>query len=226
MRLFFLASLALASAFAQSRSIPLQPSDLQPLGAKAEAATFKGKSGIKLVHDLGASRPNTDGGGGALALIKDLTFHNGSIELEVAGTVGEGANQGARGFIGLAFRLQGDTAADKYEYIYLRPTNGRAEDQVRRNHSVQYSSHPGWGWQRLRKETPEKYESYVDLEPGVWTRMKIDINGTTARLYVHGASQPTLIVSDLKQGDAPGAIALWIGPGTIGYFSNLKVTSR
>ncbi len=210
---------------AQVKSISLtDAAAVQPLGSKAEAATFKGKRGLKLVHDTGAARQNADGGGGALAIVKGVTLRNGTMELEVAGTVAEGANEGARGFIGLAFRLQGE--GEKYEYIYLRPTNGRAEDQVRRNHSLQYSSHPGWGWQRLRKETPEKYESYVDLEPGAWTKMKITVEGTKARLYVHGAAQPNLIVDDLKQGEAAGAVALWIGPGTAGYFRDLKVTTR
>src|SRR5438128_8445754 len=48
----------------------------------------------------------------------------------------------ARGFIGIAFRVRGD----RYEYIYLRPTNGRADDQVRRNHSTQYSAHPSFSF--------------------------------------------------------------------------------
>jgi hypothetical protein len=75
----------------------------------------------------------------------------------------------------------------------------------------------------MRQESPEKYESYVDLEPGVWTKVKLSIEGTKARLFVHGASQPCLVVNDLKLGDTEGAVALWVGPGTDGYFSNLKV---
>jgi hypothetical protein len=118
--------------------------------------------------------------------------------------------------------LQGN----KHEYIYLRPTNGRAEDQVRRNHSTQYSQHPDWDFARMRKEAPEKYESYVDLEPGVWTKYKVVVDGTKASLYVHGAAQPCLIVPDLKLGDSEGAVALWVGPGTEGYFTGLKVTPR
>jgi hypothetical protein len=44
----------------------------------------------------------------------------------------------------------------------------------------------GRPWYRLRKEFPSKYESYVDLMPGVWTKIKIDVRGERARLYVHG----------------------------------------
>ena len=73
-------------------------------------------------------------------------------------------------------------------------------------------------------ESPGKYESYVDLVPGQWTHVKITVAGTTARLYVNGSDQPTLMVNDLKQPPAKGAIALWTGPGTIAHFSDLKVT--
>jgi hypothetical protein len=43
----------------------------------------------------------------------------------------------ARGFAGIAFRVQPDLRT--YDAFYLRPTNGRADDQVRRNHAAQYS---------------------------------------------------------------------------------------
>ena len=80
-----------------------------------------------------------------------------------------------------------------------------------------------YDFDRLRRESPEKYESYVDLEPGVWTRYRITVEGTKARLFVHGASQPCLIVNDLKLGDSSGGVALWIGPGTEGYFMGLDI---
>jgi hypothetical protein len=137
------------------------------------------------------------------ALIKGSHFHNGTIEVELAGKPAASARPGARGFIGIAFRVQGNS----YEYIYLRPTNGRADDQIRRNHSTQYGAQPDFDFDRLRKESPEKYESYVDLEPGVWTKYRIVIEGTKARLFVHGAVQPCLIVNDMKLGDSEGTVA-------------------
>jgi hypothetical protein len=156
------------------------------------------------------------------AVLTGSRFTDGVIELEVSGAPAPGAQSAARGFVGLAFRLQPDLAT--YDAFYLRPTNGRADDQVRRNHSAQYIAHPAWPWERLRRETPERYESYVDLEPGVWTRIRIEVRGTTARLFVHGQSQPTLLVNDVKSGaTASGSIALWIGPGTVAHFRELRV---
>jgi hypothetical protein len=187
---------------------------LVPHKVKLESVAYLGKSAVKITEDGRVAD------GEAYAIVKDAVFHNGAIELELAGSPAAGAAAGgARGFIGIAFRLQGG----EYEYIYLRPTNGRADDQVRRNHSTQYGSHPKFGFAEARQQAPEKYESYVDLEPGVWTRYRITVEGPKARLYVHGAAQPCLIVNDLKRGDSSGGVALWIGPGTEGYFTGLEI---
>ena len=60
----------------------------------------------------------------------------------------------------------------------------------------------------------------------MWTRFKIEVEGRKARLYVHGAEQPCLSVDDLKIEPRSGGVALWVGPGTEGYFSNLKIAAR
>jgi hypothetical protein len=186
---------------------------LTPHSTKLESVEYKGKHAIKIVE-------NGDvGNGEAYAIVKGAAFHNGEIEVEMAGQPAGGAVAAARGFIGIAFRIQDG----RFEYIYLRPTNGRADDQVRRNHSVQYSAHPDFSFAVSRTQAPEKYESYADLEPGVWTRYRITVEGTKARLYVNGAAQPCLIVNDLKLGDTSGGVALWIGPGTEGYFAGLHI---
>jgi hypothetical protein len=147
---------------------------LTPHQVKVESVDYEGKHAIKVVED--GQIPN----GEAYAIVKGAQFHNGEIEVELAGRPAGGAGVGARGFVGIAFRMQDD----QFEYVYLRPTNGRADDQVRRNHSTQYGSHPKFGFVELRQQSPEKYESYVDLEVGVWTRFRITVEGTTARLYV------------------------------------------
>lgn len=187
---------------------------LEAHGASLAKAMYQGKAAVRLDASPDAANGNS------YAILKGSNFHNGTIEVELAGKPAANAGTGARGFIGIAFRLHGN----RYEYIYLRPTNGRADDQVRRNHSIQYAAQPDFDYDRLRKESPEKYESYVDLEPGVWTRYRIVIDGTKARLFVHGAAQPCLIVNDMKFGDSEGPVALWVGPGTEGYFANLKIT--
>src|SRR5262245_58240901 len=172
--------------------IPLAAQSVDRLAGKNVSiaqTTYKGRGAIQVVAKPEAANATS------YAVIKDVLFRDGTIEVDLAGQPAAGADAAARGFIGVAFRMQSDGS---YEYIYLRPTNGRADDQVRRNHSTQYSAYPDFDFARSRQEAPEKYESYVDLEPGVWTHYRIDVEGRKARLYVHGAEPPCLIGHDLK----------------------------
>jgi hypothetical protein len=207
------AALVIELAVAPSGLSAQTVDQLLPHRVKLESVEYRGERAVRISED--GEVPN----GEAYAIVKGSVFHNGEIEVQLAGRPAQGAFAAARGFIGIAFRLQND----QFEYIYLRPTNGRADDQVRRNHSTQYGAYPKFDFAVLRQQSPEKYESYVDLEPGVWTRYRITVDGTKARLYVHGASQPCLIVNDLKLGDSSGAVALWIGPGSEGYFAGLEI---
>jgi len=200
--------------------------------ATADAVTFKGKRGVRVtIAPDAARRPEYANGQvepEVQAWIEGLQFSNGVIEGEIAGSLAEAAGSGARGFVGIAFRLQTDRAADgpqAYDAFYLRPTNGRADDQERRNHAVQSISHPDWTWSRMRRETPSRYESYVDIVPDTWTKIRIEVRGAQAKLYVNGQPQPVLIVNDVKSGPtATGAVALWVGPGTVAHFRNLVIT--
>jgi hypothetical protein len=191
----------------------LDPAKLQPMNAKIETVTWKGAPAVKMAQVESAAD--------ALAIVKGQPFHNGTIDLDVAGLPGASASDTARGFVGVSFRISAD--GSKMETLYIRPTNGRAADQLRRNHSVQYVSRPDWPWERLRKETPGVYESYADMQPGEWIHLKIVVKGTELQAYVGSATQPALLVHDLKLGDVTGGIALWIGPGTDGYFKDLRI---
>ncbi len=186
-------------------------------GVEAEPVTYKGRSALRVVEQDAETRT-----GDAIVVLRGTDFGNGSIELDLAAHPAPGAVAQARGFAGVAFRVAAD--ASHLECFYLRPTNGRAADQLRRNHSAHYVSHPDYPWYRLREETPGRYESYVDLVPGEWTNVRVEVEGSKAQLFVNGAEQPSLIVNDLKLGDARGAVALWIGLGTEAYFSNLVIS--
>ncbi|HEU4794420.1 MAG TPA: family 16 glycoside hydrolase [Pyrinomonadaceae bacterium] len=203
---------------AQTISLEM-PDQFKLLNVKAETVMFKGRKALR-VSDAAAAGIGDEG---RLVVLTKTDFQDGIIEIDLAGEPGPGAAEGARGFVGIAFRVAPDQS--RFECFYLRPTNGRAEDQVRRNHSAQYISVPGFPWHRLRKEFPEKYETYVDLLPAEWTKVKIEVRGEKARLYVNGVEQPTLLVNDLKQGQSKGAIALWVGTGTIAHFANLRIKS-
>jgi len=205
-------TLLLAST-AQAADIPL--SNLTFTNANGQPTTYHGSPALKMT--------SKDGTHEAIATIPGVTFRDGTIDVDVSGAPAKGASADARGFIGIIFRQQNNSRP--FEIIYIRPTNGRADDQLRRNHSVQYSSEPDWPWDRLRKESPGMYESYADMQAGEWTHMRIVVKGRDASLYINHADQPCLIVHDLKLGESEGGVALWTGSDTEGYFRNLKITN-
>lgn len=203
--------------------VSLQPEAIkfsQVLNGAARVVDYRGRRAIKLESSAKMSGNDED----VLAILDAEPFKDGVIEIDVAGSPRAGASTDARGFIGIAFRT--GEHGEWSEVFYLRPTNGRADDQLRRNHSVQYVSHPDYPWYRLRRENPGVYESYADLEPGVWTPMRIVVSGTTARLYVNGATQPCLVVNDLKHGAGAGRVALWAQMETEAYFGAISLTAK
>jgi hypothetical protein len=152
-------------------------------------------------------------------------FTNGTIEVMLLSRLLPTANASARGFIGVAFRINKDNS--QFECIYIRPTNGRAEDQLRRNHSTQYFSYPGYAFDRLRKEAAGQYESYADMALNEWIKMKIVVKYAQARLYLNDNPQPVLIVNDLKLGATnSGAIGLFLDGGTDAFFRDIKVVKE
>jgi hypothetical protein len=210
-----IAAISLFTIFlSQAPAAELNFDKLELHKVRGEATTYRGEKAVRLIPVPVTGNDN------GLAIVPGPEFLDGTIEVDVAGNLAPGHSETARGFIGIAFRIAPDVS--RYDLLYVRPTNGRAEDQVRRNHSAAYEAFPDWPFDRLRKENPEAYESYVDLELGAWTKLKIVVEGSRARMYVNGANQPCLVIN-LKSAPQKGAIALWAGPGTDGYFANLRV---
>jgi hypothetical protein len=195
-----------------------------PVKVTYDVATYRGRRALHLLNNDSDIAKGNPSGGESLAIVNGMDFKDGSIEVDLVGLPRKGAAPDTRGFVGLAFHVQEN--GDHFEAFYLRFTNGRADDQLRRNHATQYVSEPKFPWFRLRKENPGLYESYVDIEPGAWTHLRLVVTGTKARLYVNHATEPCLIVNDLKLGEIRGAVALWDGSDTEAYFSNLRIDSR
>jgi hypothetical protein len=205
-------------------SLPLtDATEVRPCNVSVTPVLFKGRSCVEVRLSGAYPGPDRD----FFAYVPGLDMHDGTIEVDLAGAPLPGAPGGARGFVGLAFRIDEAGGSFACEGIYLRPTNGRADDQVRRNHATQYFSYPGYDFDRLRREAPARYESYVDVEPAQWTRIRIELSGSRAELFVGDAAQPVLIVADLKRGaEARGTVGLYVDNGTDGHFCNLRIVPR
>lgn len=223
-------TLAISSLFGlttlNAQPIKLEKDRLTPNLVSMLFERVMGKEALRVVKDSTLQKVDEP----TFVRLKGVDFTNGTIEVKVLSRLLKNAPETARGFIGIAFRI--NDANSSFESIYIRPTNGRADDQVRRNHSVQYYSYPDYKFDRLRKEAPERYESYADMTLNEWITMKIVVNGSEARLYLNQAKQPTLLVKDLKHGagsataDRSGGIGLWVDVGTEGYFADLKITKQ
>ena len=193
--------------------------DLEPVLVNMSITNIDGRKAVRVSRDTasrGADMPTY------VRLNNTDNFRNGTIEVMLLSRLLPTADANARGFIGLAFRISKDNS--RFESIYIRPTNGRAEDQLRRNHSTQYFSYPDYPFDRLRKEAAGQYESYADMGLNEWIKIKIVVKDAQAKLYLNDNPQPVLIVNDLKLGAAnSGAIGLWVDGGTDAFFRNIKV---
>lgn len=180
-------SVAPSKAQTKTVTVPLDSAEgLKPVNARVEPVMYRGRKAIR-VTDTAPQGASDDG---RFVVVSGSQFEDGLIEVDVAGGRFPGAPEAARGFVGVAFRVAQD--GPPFEAFYLRPYNGRSDDQLQRNHSAQYISSPEYSWNRLRQEFPGKYETYVDLVPSEWTTMKIEVQGDKGRLYVNGAPEPSL----------------------------------
>lgn len=211
-------SLFIISKGLYGQKIDLIDSNLVPNKVFISSEKSGGETVVKVIADTSIKTFDEP----TFVKIRDSNFKNGIIEVKVLSRLIKNAPDWARGFIGIAFRIAKENS--QFESIYIRPTNGRAADQIRRNHSIQYFAFPDYKFEHLRKEYPEKYESYADMGLNEWITLKIEVQELKAKLFLNNKEQPSLIVNDLKLGNNnSGGIGLWVGNWTEGYFKDLKI---
>lgn len=153
--------------------------------------------------------------------LKGVNLENGTVEVKFLSRLLPTAPPFARGFIGLAFRVNADNSA--FESIYLRPTNGRADDQFRRNHTIQYFAYPEYKFDRLRAESKGEYETYADIGLDEWITIRIEFKDKSATLYLNDQKAPAFLVKEMLGSTTSGSIGLWVDIGTEGFFKDLKI---
>ncbi|HEX4230168.1 MAG TPA: family 16 glycoside hydrolase [Bryobacteraceae bacterium] len=188
--------------------------DLVLVNVKADSVEYNGRKAVRLTKDT-----EKDG----FALLRGTDFRDGTIEADIALKITTPPGVRMPGFTGIAFRARPD--ASRYELFYLRPGNARSDDQAMRNHSVQYVSEPDFDWYRLRRQWPWVYEAYADLKLETWTKLRIEVKGRSAKLFLNGSENPSLVVDGLKGEDLQGGVALWGYQGEEAYFSNVRITN-
>jgi hypothetical protein len=210
-----LACVSFAQAAPNIQTFPLNDTKgLVLVNVKADAVEYKGRKALRLIKD-----GEQDG----FAVLPGTDFQDGTIEADMALKITTPSGVRMPGFVGIAFRARPD--ASSYDLFYLRPGNSSSEDQAMRNHSVQYVSPPNYDWYKLRREWPWVYEAYADLKLETWTKVRIEVKGRSAKLYLNGSESPSLVVDGVMGQDLRGRVALWNSEGEEAYFSNVRVTN-
>lgn len=227
-KLIFSIAIILASfSNTYPQTISFQNQEFDISNVKASVVELEGDSVLKVERDLDKfpfdlNRMEATVDEPTYLKLKNVNFANGIIEVKVLSRIQNPSPfQHARGFIGVAFRINEDNSA--YESIYLRPTNGMADNQLSRNRTVQYYSYPNYKFETLRKESPGMYETYAPVAINEWITMRIEVNGNKAYLFINDAKYATLVVDKMKGETTSGSIGLWVDIGTEGYFKGLNV---
>nr|WP_294790505.1 family 16 glycoside hydrolase [uncultured Mucilaginibacter sp.] len=200
--------------FSQQRTVSHNLSELLTSGklstTNREASVLPGgeRTGIKL---------SSAAGEGAVWL-NGVIFKNGIIEMDV-----KGKNVEQQSFVGVAFHGLEDTKT--FDVVYLRPFNFKADDLVKKSHSVQYASHPDYPWPLLREKFNGKYENAINPapDPDDWFHIRIEVNYPAVKTFVNGSPTPSLVVTKLNERKS-GILGLWVGNNSDGSFANLKIT--
>lgn len=146
---------------------------------------------------------------------------NGVIEVDVMARTLPDAPPHARGFAGLAYHI--DPAADRFEGVYLRPTNGAGLNPPapRDKRAVQWFSFPDWPFDRLRETFPSNpYEVGAHIAPDRWIKLRLEIRGHQVVAFVDGRKA---IEVESRVAPVEGSVGLWVDIGTEAFFKDLRV---
>lgn len=192
-----------------------------PCGVEAVAATVEGRDCVRLALDPHRKSGvlGRDFGDEPTFLLLPGTCNPTVIEADLRARLLPDAPDYARGFIGLAWNVQG--GGESFEALYLRPKNGvsLAPPPPRDQRGLQYFAYPDHKFDRLRKTAPGRYEAAADIRPDTWHHLRIDV-GTGVSASVDGVTIFTLPDRLLPPG--AGRVGLWVDIGTEGFFSEVR----
>ena len=154
--------------------------------------------------------------GDGIAVLKKINFNVGTIQLEI-----KGENNPGKSFVGVAFNIQNDST---YEAIYFRPFNFKSNEIERREHSIQYISHPKNTWKFLRTNHKGHYEAeYLNAPaPDEWFAISVKIDKDKVYVYDKESNTELLSIRRLEK-QVSDKIGLWTGNNSKGGFKNMRI---
>ncbi len=150
--------------------------------------------------------------GGGIALLKNLNFDVGAVNVEM-----KGKNKPGESFVGIAFNVQNDST---YECVYFRPFNFKSEEK--KYNAIQYISLPMHNWPILRKNFKGQYEANYPKSPPAddWFHITLRIDENRIALYDKKTSMRLFIVDRLQK-HVSNKIGFWTGNNSKGEFKNM-----
>ncbi|MCK4415097.1 MAG: SMP-30/gluconolactonase/LRE family protein, partial [Candidatus Eisenbacteria sp.] len=140
------------------------------------------------------------------AYLPDVGFTDGIIEVDIAVT-------GGRSYPGIVFRMD---ATGNYERFYLRPHRaGLYPDALQ--YTPVFNRIAGW-----QLYNGEGFTAEGTFREGEWFRLRLEINGTQARVFLNGEPTPALEIYELQHGIRQGAIGLMGPRDGSAHFSNFS----
>jgi hypothetical protein len=231
-KLIFILMLATFYVSGQKQKLNLKKQTFELHNVTGSIIVFEGKEVLKIERDLKAlpfdvnNIEKTVDEPHYARLVGLEDFENGTIEVKMYSQIQDPPPYpGVAGFIGVYFRIKEDDSA--FESIYVRPKVGRANNQMFRNHAVQYISYPHAKFDMLRKSYPPgSYEGSAPVALKEWIKMRIEVNGETAEMFINDLKYSSFIVDKMLGNNKIGGVGLYVDIGTIGYFKDLKITKK
>jgi 3-keto-disaccharide hydrolase len=216
----------------QKQKLNLKKQTFELHNVTGSIIVFEGKEVLKIERDLNALPFDVNHIEATVdephyaRLVGLEDFENGTIEVKMYSQIQDPPPYpGVAGFIGIYFRIKEDDSA--FESIYVRPKVGRVNNQMFRNHAVQYISYPHAKFDMLRKNYPPgSYEGSAPVALKEWIKMRIEVNGETAEMFINDMKYSSFIVDKMLGKNKKGYVGLYVDIGTIGYFKDLKVAKK
>ncbi len=185
--------------------LAVPPLTAQTLDVPADSPRWELQGAARVSEHRGRTCLLLDGGA---AVLKDFELQDGIVDVDVA-------TSASRGFFGLQFRIAEDGATA--EEVYLRQHKSGLPD------AMQYTPILGAGrnWQLYNGQG---FTGAVDIPKDVWFRLRLEVTGAQARLYVGDTTSPALVMTDLKSGLRKGQVALFTLTGET-CFSRFQIRS-
>lgn len=177
----------------------------RPAGAEVDQGSFSSEQ-----WDLSSARVVEKFGRTCLsgtALLKNSQFGDGIIEVDVYMLADR------RAYPGILFRVQD---GENYERVYLRPHRAPFYGDA-----VQYlpAFNGADSWQLYNGDG---VTAAATIPKGEWLTLKIEVQGTQARVFLGAAAQPVLEIFELQRGKSVGGIGLMAGMDGAAFFSNFR----